>query len=135
LNTRYFRESWNKGGETFLQKLRIAIATNEKKGLGDVVSNVFGRAKTFTIIDAEGENIKKVTILENSAVSYHHGAGPIVVKMLMDKGVKMVLSNELGFGANELLEQHNIKHILIKPNTEVRKAFRELIHKLKEENI
>ena len=56
-------------------KLRIAVATNENNGLGDVVSNVFGRARTFTIVDAEDEKITGVTILENSAVSYHHGAG------------------------------------------------------------
>ena len=118
-----------------MKKLRIAIATNEKKGLGDVVSNVFGRAKTFTIIDSEDAKITGVTILENSAASYHHGAGPIVVKMLVDKGVKMVLSNKLGIGAAELLKQHNIKHKLTKPNTEVRKAFREAIHKLREESV
>jgi predicted Fe-Mo cluster-binding NifX family protein len=102
-----------------LGKLRIAIATNEKNGLGDVVSNVFGRAKTFTIIDAEDEKITNVTILENSAASYHHGAGPIAVKMLVDAGVEVVLANELGIGASELLKQHNITIIPVKPGTNV----------------
>ena len=103
-------------------KLRIAVATNEKSGLEDVVSNVFGRAKTFTIVDAEGEKITGVTILENSAASYHHGAGPIAVKMLVDEGVEVVLANELGIGASELLKQHNIKVIPVKPGTNVRDA-------------
>ncbi|MCK4884841.1 NifB/NifX family molybdenum-iron cluster-binding protein [Candidatus Bathyarchaeota archaeon] len=40
-----------------------------RSGLGGVVSNVFGRAKTFTIVDAEDENITDVRILENSAAS------------------------------------------------------------------
>jgi len=71
-----------------LVNLRLAIATNGKDGLEDVVSNVFGRAKTFTIIDAEDQNITDVHILENSAVSYHHGAGPITVKMLIEKVLK-----------------------------------------------
>jgi len=105
-----------------LEKLRIAVATNEKKGLGDVVSNVFGRAKTFTIVDAEDENITDVRILENSAVSYHHGAGPIAVKMLIDEGVEVVLANELGFGAAELLKQHNVTVISVKPGTNVEDA-------------
>ena len=109
-------------------KLRIAIATNEKDGLGDVVSNVFGRAKTFTIVDAEDEKITGVTILENSAVSYHHGAGPIAVKMLVDEGVEVVLANELGIGASELLKQHNITIIPVKPGTNVEEAIKKALH-------
>ena len=103
-------------------KLRIAVATNEKNGLEDSVSNVFGRAKTFTIVDAEDEKITGVTILENSATSYHHGAGPIAVKTLVDEGVEVVLANELGIGASELLKQHNITVIPVKPGTNVAEA-------------
>ena len=35
-------------------KLKIAVATEGKNGLEDVVSVVFGRAKTFTVVEAEG---------------------------------------------------------------------------------
>ena len=114
--------------------LRIAIATNGKDGVEDVVSNVFGRAKTFTIMDAEDENLNDIHILENPAVSYHHGAGPISVKMLIDEGVEMVIVNELGIGASELLKQHNIKHISVKPNTKVREALKEAFRICKEED-
>ena len=116
-------------------KLRIAVATNEKNGLGDVVSNVFGRARTFTIVDAEDEKITGVTILENSAVSYHHGAGPIAVKMLVDEGVEVVLANELGIGASELLKQHNITIIPVKPGTNVEEAIKKALHTHKEKGI
>jgi len=105
-----------------LGKLKIAVATNEKNGLEDVVSNVFGRAKTFTIVDTEDKKITGISILENPAISYHHGAGPIAVKMLIDEGVKVVLANELGFGASELLKQHNVTVIQVKPGTNVRDA-------------
>jgi len=115
-----------------LGKLRIAVATNEKNGLGDVVSNVFGRARTFTIVDAEDEKITGVTILENSAVSYHHGAGPIAVKMLVDEGVEVVLANELGIGASELLKQHNISIIPVKPGTNVGEATKKALRTYKE---
>jgi len=117
-----------------LVNLRIAIATNGKDGIEDVVSNVFGRAKTFTIMDAEDENLKDIHILENPAVSYHHGAGPISVKMLIDEGVEMVIANELGIGASELLKQHNIKHISVKPNTKVGEALKEAFRICKEED-
>jgi predicted Fe-Mo cluster-binding NifX family protein len=110
-----------------LEKLRIAVATNGKDGLEDVVSNVFGRAKTFTIIDAEDENITGVKILENSAAAYHHGAGPIAVKMLIDEGVKVVLAKELGLGASELLNQHNVKVVPVKPGTKVKVAAKKVL--------
>jgi len=115
-----------------LGKLRIAVATNGKNGLGDVVSNVFGRARTFTIVDAEDEKITGVSILENSAVSYHHGAGPITVKMLVDEGVEVLLANELGIGASELLKQHNITIIPVKPGTNVGEAAKKALHTHKE---
>jgi len=118
-----------------LGKYRIAVATNGNNGLEDVVSNVFGRAKTFTIVDVEDEKIKCVTVVENPSGSYKQGAGPIVAKMLVDKGADLVLAYVLGLGAAGLLKQHNIKHIPIKPNTKVGKAVREAIHKLKEEGI
>jgi len=116
-----------------LVNLRIAIATNGNDGLEDIVSNVFGRAKTFTIVDAEDEKIKGVTVVENPGLSYKHGAGPIVAKMLVDKGVDVVIAYILGLGADELLKQHSIKHIAIKPNTKVEKATREALRIQKEE--
>jgi predicted Fe-Mo cluster-binding NifX family protein len=111
-----------------LVKRRIAVATNEKRGLEDVVSNVFGRAKTFTIVDAEDEKITDVRIIENPASTYHHGAGPIAVKMLIDENVEVVLANELGIGASELLKQHKVTIIPVKPGTNVEDATKKVMH-------
>jgi len=63
-----------------MQKCKIAIATKGDGGMEDVVSEVFGRANTFTIIDLNKE-VENVTVLQNQAKSYKHGAGPLVVKM------------------------------------------------------
>jgi len=103
-------------------KHRIAVATNGKNGLEDVTSNVFGRAKTFTIVDADDEKITIVRVLENPALSYSHGAGPIAIKTLIDDGVEMVIANELGVGASEILEQHNITYMQTKPGSNVEEA-------------
>jgi predicted Fe-Mo cluster-binding NifX family protein len=113
-----------------MTKLRIAVATKGHEGLRDVVSEVFGRASTFTIANVEKEEIEDVEILENPAVSYKHGAGPIVVKMLIDADVNVVLANEFGLGASTLLQQHKItamttdSHIGIE--AAVRKALSEI---------
>jgi predicted Fe-Mo cluster-binding NifX family protein len=120
-------------GEIFMVKLRIAVATDGKNGLEDTVSNVFGRARTFTIVDVEDEKIISVSVLENPALSYKHGAGPIAIKMLIDDCVEVVLANELGVGASEILEQHNIIYIQAKPGTNVGETIKKVLrtHKRK----
>ena len=74
-------------------RLRIAFATNEKKGIEDSVSEVFGRAQTFTVLVAADEKITDIKILDNPAKTYRYGAGPIAVKMLVDEGVEVVIAN------------------------------------------
>ncbi|MDH5690463.1 MAG: NifB/NifX family molybdenum-iron cluster-binding protein [Candidatus Bathyarchaeota archaeon] len=110
-----------------MTRLRIAIATKGQEGLKDTVSEVFGRANNFTIVDVEEGVTKNVKILENPAVSYKHGAGPIVVKMLVDLNVNLVIAPEFGLGALALLEQHNIDKASMKPGTMVSKAVRKTL--------
>jgi len=114
-----------------LGKLRIAIPTKGQGGLEDLVSNVFGRANTFTIVDVEEGAIKNVKVLENPAVSYQHGAGPIVVKMLVDSNVNLVIAPEFGPGASSLLEQHNIEKASMKAGTIVSEAIRKTLGRQK----
>jgi predicted Fe-Mo cluster-binding NifX family protein len=109
-----------------LGKLVVAVPTKGEGGLEDIVSSVFGRAKTFTIVDIEGGNVKKVKALKNPAVSYKHGAGPIVVKMLVDSGVNVVLSGDLGPGASALLEHHNVMRIAVKPGLNVSETIKKV---------
>lgn len=112
-------------------KLRIAVATKGHGGLGDVVSEIFGRAYTFTIADVDNGEIKDVKVLQNPAVSYKHGAGPIVVKMLVDSSVNVVIAAELGPGASALLEQHNITRVTVKPGNSVSETIRNALVKIK----
>lgn len=109
-------------------KLRIAVATEGKNGLEDVVSVVFGRAKTFTVVEAEGNKILSVRVLENPALSYSHGAGPIAIKTLIDVGVTVVIANELGIGASEILEQNHILFIQANPRTKAEEAINKALH-------
>lgn len=113
----------------FLDKIRVAVATNNQDGLDDTVSDVFGRAKTFTLLDIENNQITNIHFLENSAADFHHGAGPIAVKMLVDNKVNVVIANQLGFGASELLKDHDIKLIPVEPGTKVSDATTQVIKK------
>jgi predicted Fe-Mo cluster-binding NifX family protein len=120
---------------------RIAIPTNGNNGLDDVVSSFFGKAKTFTIVDTltiadtQDQKLELVKVIENPAKLYIHGVGPLVAKMLFEKGVDLVLAYELGLGAETLLKQHRIRHIPVMPNTRVRKAVELAINILKKESI
>lgn len=105
--------------------LKVAVPTKAEGGLEDTVSEVFGRANTYTILDVSNGEVQSVKVVQNPAVSYTHGAGPIVVKMLIDLGVKMVISGELGPGASALLEQHNVKTATVKPGVTVSEAIKE----------
>jgi predicted Fe-Mo cluster-binding NifX family protein len=109
------------------KKLRIAVATNGKKGLEDTVSEVFGRANTFTIADIEDGKIQILRIVENPALSYEYGAGPIAVKELVDSEVDLVIAPQLGHGASSILEHHSIITNLAKGGTRVTQAMEDVL--------
>jgi predicted Fe-Mo cluster-binding NifX family protein len=115
---------------TNLEKLKIAIPTKGQRGLEDVVSDVFGRADTFTVVDIENKAIKNVKVLENPAVSYEHGAGPIVVKMLIDLGVNMVTAAEFGPGVLTLLNQHKVTKITVQAGSSVSESLKNALSKV-----
>jgi predicted Fe-Mo cluster-binding NifX family protein len=113
-----------------LRKLKIAIPTKGQGGLEDVVSDVFGRANTFTVIDTEKNALKNVRVLENPAVSYEHGAGPIVVKMLIDSGVNMIIASEFGPGVSTLLDQHKVTKITVQAGSSVSESVKNALSKV-----
>jgi len=110
-----------------MEKLKIAIPTRGRDGLEDTVSEVFGRASTFTIIDIEGKKIKKVEVIQNPAASYKHGAGPVVVKTLTDLGVNTIIASEFGPGVSTLLEHFNMAKVEAKSKTCVAEAIKRFL--------
>ena len=112
--------------------MKIAIPTKGDKGLEDLVSDVFGRAKTFTILDIQSGSIADVEVVENPAANYKHGAGPIVVKMLTEMNVTAVAARELGVGASTLLEMNKIKNIEVEAHIPVKEALQNILKELNE---
>jgi len=111
-------------------KLRIAVPTKTRAGLEDVVSEVFGKAKTFTIVDVENGEVKNVQVVDNPAASYKYGAGPVVVKTLADLKVDLVMAVELGPGASSLLEHYGINQFSVQPNIKVADSIKEALSKI-----
>jgi predicted Fe-Mo cluster-binding NifX family protein len=107
--------------------IKIAVPTKAYAGLEDVVSEVFGKTKTFTIVEVENDQIKNVNVIDNPAASYDYGSGPVAAKTLADLKVDFVLASEFGPGVSGLLEHHHIRKVIIKPNIKVLDAIKEVL--------
>ena len=118
-----------------MDKIRIAIATKGYEGLEDTVSNVFGKAKTFTVVNVEDGEIKNVRVIDNPATALDQGCGPIASKTLAELRVDLVIASQLGPGASELLEYHKITSILVDFNITVAEAIKEALSRLNKQNV
>lgn len=116
------------GGEVV--RIKLAVPTKSRKEVEDVVSKVFGRSKTFTLIELVDREVKDVEVVDNPAISYKHGVGPIVVKMLTEKGVNVVAAREFGPGASALLEQNNIKMVKVEAGTPLNEVIKKVSDEL-----
>ena len=110
--------------------LRLALPTMGSRGMRDVVSDVFSRAATFTIIDVEAGEVKHVMVEVNTASDLKQGAGPIVAKNLKEKGVDVIVASEVGPGAQTLLEMSGIRMIQVASGVKVNKATTEALKQL-----
>jgi predicted Fe-Mo cluster-binding NifX family protein len=105
-----------------MKAVRIAVPTKGDRGMKDMVSEVFARAATFTIIDMVEGEVKEVRVEENMASTLKHGTGPIVAKTLKERGVDVVVAGELGPGAKTLLDMSEIRTIRVAPGVKVKEA-------------
>ena len=86
----------------------IAVATT-RGGLDDVVSPVFGRAPTFTIVTVEGNEIKSSDVIQNQFYMGRGGAGIAAAQMIVSKGAKVLISGNVGPNSYAVLSQAGIK--------------------------
>lgn len=102
--------------------VKIAVATKGSNGLEDEVSEVFGKAGTFTIVKLDDDQVESVVVEDNPGASYEHGSGPIAGKVLLEAEVEAVICGEFGPGAIALLDQDDITPIKVEAGTKVERA-------------
>ena len=102
--------------------MRVAIATKGYKGLDDELSEELARSPTITLIDIskEKQNYRLVEIIENKAVGFSHGAGPIFANLMVEKGVELVVGTVIGMGVQELFSEKGIKFLKYESGTKVK---------------
>ncbi|HIP63077.1 MAG TPA: dinitrogenase iron-molybdenum cofactor [Archaeoglobus profundus] len=88
--------------------MKIAISTTSG-GLDDKVSDVFGRAVSFTIVEVKNGEIKNIEILKNEFAVRGGGAGVATSQFLIDKGVEVVLTGNIGPNALSVLNSAGVK--------------------------
>jgi predicted Fe-Mo cluster-binding NifX family protein len=82
--------------------MRVAISTD-----GDSVSVHFGRCPSFTIVDIENGELKKITEVPNPG--HQPGAIP---EFLHKKGVECIVAGGMGMRAVSFFEEYGIKTIV-----------------------
>jgi predicted Fe-Mo cluster-binding NifX family protein len=109
-------------------RVRLAVATNGSKGLGDEVADAFALAKTLTLATIDGNKVH-VEVLKNPAAALSHGRGRTVIRMLAGEGVNVVVASEFGPGASVLLEQSKIRKVVVRAGTIVGDIIRDKLYK------
>lgn len=76
-------------GRENMKKIAVPVISNDEK---QVVSDHFGKAPFFAVVELEGENIKKTEFIENK----HEGGCANVVGILGQNGVNVLLVKGIG---------------------------------------
>lgn len=84
--------------------MKIGVPTMGDKGLEEAVSEHFGRAPTFTIVDMRTNEVK---VLPNTGE--HFGGFKLAPEILSEEGVEVMLCSGLGPRAISMFEQFGIE--------------------------
>ena len=95
--------------------MKIAIATT-KGGLDDEVSPFFGRCPVFTLVDAEGTEIKNADVIQNESASATGGAGIQAAQSIAEMKVEAMLAGNFGPNAVRILSSAGIKMVQAQGN-------------------
>jgi predicted Fe-Mo cluster-binding NifX family protein len=103
------RENLNKQdkGHNNLLTGKICITARGNSLQAEIDPN-FGRAAFFLIIDPESTSFEAI---QNPSVHQAHAAGIQSAQLLLDKGVSILITNQVGPNAQRVLESGGIKII------------------------
>ncbi|NOQ37996.1 hypothetical protein GQ472_03830 [archaeon] len=88
--------------------MKIAVSSTGKD-LDSDVSSVFGRCPYFIIAEIEDEKIKAFEAVENTSADQTGGAGISAAKIVAEKDVNALISENVGPRALDVFRQFNIE--------------------------
>ncbi len=92
--------------------MKIAIPTNNKKGLDDKIADHFGRSKTYTFLNENGEVIE---IIDNT--SEHMGGVGLPPELMKKHGANVLLCGDIGPRAINLCKELGIDVYIYRAET------------------
>lgn len=90
--------------------MKIAAATT-RGGLDDVVSPVFGRCPTFTLVDVEDGEVVTHEVVENPYAGAMGGAGIQAAQLIISKGAQAILAGAFGPNASNVFSQGGVQTV------------------------
>jgi len=88
--------------------MKIAISSMGED-IKNNVSDTFGRSPYFIIAEIKNDKIDSFEAIENTEAEKTGGAGVSVSKLVVEKGVEIVISKNIGPRALDVLKQFNVK--------------------------
>ena len=83
--------------------MKIAIPTNDKKGLDSKIAGHFGRCLTYTFLNEKGEVLE---VIDNT--SEHTGGSELPPELMKKHGVDVLLCKDIGQRAINLCKELGI---------------------------
>ena len=103
--------------------MKIAIPIQEGTDLQAQVSQTFGRAPSFLIVD---QGTKEFEIIENTVAQDAHGAGPGAASLLIRHGAKGAIAGRFGPNAFGALQGAGVQMYICGPDTTIATALERL---------
>jgi len=88
--------------------MKIAISSTGK-GINNNVDGVFGRCPYFIVAKVEDKKIVKIEAIKNISAQKLDGAGISAAQAVVEKGVDVVITGNVGPRALDVLKQFNVK--------------------------
>lgn len=88
--------------------MKIAVSSIGM-ALDSKMSETFGRCPYFIVAETKGSDIMKTELVENAGVDQKSGAGISAAEAIAEKGVKVVITDNIGPRAADIFKQFKIK--------------------------
>jgi predicted Fe-Mo cluster-binding NifX family protein len=102
--------------------MKIGVASSGKGGLDDMTSPVFGRCPAFTIVEADGKEIKSSYTVNNSFSGAMGGAGIQSAQILINEGIKVIIAGNYGPNASTVFGQAGVEMVSLQGGIPVKDA-------------
>ncbi len=90
--------------------MRIAVATDDARGLDAVLSYHFGRCPYYILVDVEGKEIKRARSVANPFYAEHGQPGQ-VPSFINSQGAQVIIAGGMGYRAMQSFQEFGIEPI------------------------